>query len=246
MKNTSLLKSNTFLALLFALGSLTTFNAKAQNAEFNLCEKGPRTEGDITLDYKWYVNGANIESRYSLNITSAEKNISRVEFEGVYNSTRNLGIVIVDNDNGTLEFNPNGTSVWQGSTRTLSFKGQSDTDYCISTLRIWYGIESCNLPTISGGGCNINFSHDLPDAVIHYTIAPNGTNNSGLSTTGRVALNNFAITAKAEAENHAPSGQVNATLTLSSVKGKTGDVDANGDVNMFDMEALIHQILNRK
>lgn len=236
-------------ALFLAVAALSGAEAQAQNAVFDLVwHGGEQVTGDdnISLEYKRYEKGANIESRYSLVITSARKSISRVEFEGVYNSSRNLGPVLVGEGGGTLDFQPMGTSVWQGSAKVLSFVGQSNTDYVISTLRIWYGMDTCEPPTISSGGGRINFGHNLPDAVIHYTIAPNGTNNSGLTTTGSVPLSNFVVSAKAEAEDHAPSSQKDATLTYANVKATKGDVDGNRIINLNDLKALVQFILSRK
>lgn len=237
-------------ALFLAMAALQGAEAQAQNAVFDLrwYDGVPQVTGDnnISLEYKWYVQGADIESRYSLVITSASKSISRVEFEGVYNSQKNLGPVLVGEGGGTLDFHPMGTSVWQGSAKVLSFIGQSNTDYIISTLRIWYGMEACEPPTISAGGGRINFGHELPDAVIHYTIAPNGTNNSGLTTTGSVPLSNFVVSAKAEAEDHAPSAQKETTLTYASVKARKGDVDGNKIIDLNDIKALVQFILSRK
>lgn len=246
MKRMSKLTRRALPVLFFAVAAM----AQAQNAVFDLrwYENVPQVTGDenIQLDYKWYVQGANIEPRYSLVITSGDKNISRVEFEGVYNGSRNLGPVLVGEGGGTLDFQPMGTSVWQGSAKTLSFVGGSNTDYVISTLRIWYGMNACERPVISGGGGRINFDHELPDAVVYYTIVPNPGKSSGISDNGRVALSDFRVTAKAEAEGHAPSAEVMATLDFFSVNAMKGDVDGNDAINIEDLNALILQILNCK
>lgn len=236
-------------ALLFALTALSPVDAQAQNAVFDLVWRGgAQVTGDnnISLDYKWYEQGADIDSSYKLVITSAGKNISRVEFEGVYNGSRHLGPVLVGEGAGTFDFQPMGTSVWQGSTKTLSFVGESNTDYVISTLRIWYGMDSCEPPTISGAPGRIKFSHDLPDAVVHYTIVPNPGKAGGISTTGKAALSNFLVTAKAEAENHAPSAEATKTVSFNDVKTKSGDVDGNNTLDLNDIKALILNILSRK
>lgn len=231
------------------MAALSAAETQAQNAVFDLVWRGDaQVMGDenISLDYKWYEQGADIDSSNKLVITSADKNISRIEFEGVYNGQRKLGPVLVGEGGGTLDFQPMATSVWQGSAKVVSFVGQSDTDYVISTLRIWFGMDACEPPVISGIPGRISFTHNLPDAVIHYTIVPNPGKSSGISNTGQVALCDFRVTAKAEAEGYAPSAEASGTVTFASTKTKKGDADGNNVVNLDDLTTLIQNILSRK
>lgn len=235
-------------ALLFAMAALSAAEMQAQNAVFDLVwHGGEQVTGDanIQLDYKWYTDGANIDSKNKLIITSADKNISRVEFEGNYNGNH-TGSVLVNQGGGTLDFLPKGTSVWQGSAKMLIFAGESNTDYNIGTLRIWYGMDSCEPPSISGAPGRFNFSHKLPDAVVHYTIAPNPGRNNGISNTGKVDLYDFLVTAKADAEGYAPSTEATKTISFATVKTQSGDVDGNSALDINDIKALILNILSRK
>ena len=133
----------------------------AQDLTLDLKTGGPRTEGAVTVTYKWYEEGANIDKGGTINNVldiSSTKDIVRIDFEG---AVRRAGGVVVLNNNGTLDFQPQGTSKWTGKSSHIVFAAADDNaEYFISGIRIWYEGSTAFLatPTIAYEGGQFTIS----------------------------------------------------------------------------------------
>lgn len=141
--------------------SLFANDSFAQTVTLNLGEqpKGSAslvnvTYNDITFQYVMgsKVYGAYIYnqgySNYQLRISSKNKNIVRIEFEGETNDKRTSDVTETLAQ-GTLVINETGTSEWTGSAMNLKFDGASkSTGYTVKTLRVWLEGDEGN----TGGG----------------------------------------------------------------------------------------------
>ena len=214
-----MLKHKFFLRSLLLLEAVLPFfglSLAAQDLTLDLTTKGSRTEGAVTVDYKWYGQGANIFTsstmNYHLDITST-KNIQLIEFEG---TTTKGGAVIVSGNNGILDFQPHGTSVWTGNSKHIDFiAADENTDYYISRINIWFegSTAFCAKPTIAYEGGQFTISSTTPGATCHYNLTPNATQTAG-TTDKALPLQTFTLSAYAEAEGKKKSPATTVVLTL--------------------------------
>ncbi|MBQ0164800.1 MAG: hypothetical protein KBS75_06350 [Bacteroidales bacterium] len=214
-----MLKHKFFLRSLLLLEAVLPFfglSLAAQDLTLDLT-KAPRTEEGVQLQYHQYVQGANIyayetTTTFLLEISST-KNILRIEFEG---TTSSDGGVIVSGNNGTLDFQPKGTSVWEGKSKNIVFAPESSsTDYYIPSIRIWFegSADFCEAPTIAYEGGQFTISSTTPGATCHYNLTPNATQTAG-TTDKALPLQTFTLSAHAEAEGKKKSPATTVVLTL--------------------------------
>ena len=194
--------------------------ALAQDLTIDLQTDGPRTVGDVAVDYKWYYEGANIYTSTTLDskldITST-KNIMRIEFVG---STAKSGAVVVREGGGTLDFQPKGTSTWEGNAKHIVFAaGSSETDYYISSISIWFEGSSafCAAPAISYDGTRFAIVSATEGAVCYYGVAPNAPQSTGIASS--LPLQSFTLSAYAEAEGKKKSETADYTFTPTDLLG---------------------------
>ena len=207
------------VALLLLLGLAPSLSA--QDLTLTCVTAGPRTEGDVTLDYKWYDKGANIYASetmdYSLTVTSTRK-IVRIEFIG---TTDKGGGVIVKEGGGNLDFHPAGTSVWEGSANRIVFGAASAaTDYYVTSISIWFegSTALCEKPeiTFTEDG-QLLIASPTPDARCYFTLTPNAPTLTG-KTKEALPLTSFTIVAYAEAEGKARSETATRVITLEELQ----------------------------
>ena len=188
----------------------------AQDLTLDLKTGGPRTEGAVTVTYKWYEEGANIDKGGTINNVldiSSTKDIVRIDFEG---AVRRAGGVVVLNNNGTLDFQPQGTSKWTGKSSHIVFAAADDNaEYFISGIRIWYEGSTAFLatPTIAYEGGQFTISSTTPGATCHYSLTPNATQAAGIAEKN-LPLQTFTLSAYASAQGMDNSETATLNLTL--------------------------------
>ncbi len=207
-----------FLAV--ACAQALGLSALAQDLTIDLQTGGPRTVGDVTVDYKWYYEGANIYMGGTLDSKldiSSTKNIMRIEFVG---STAKSGAVIVREGGGTLDFQPRALSTWEGNAKHIVFAAaDGNTDYNISRLDIWFEGSSafCAAPSVSYDGTRFAITSATEGAVCHYGVTPNASQSAGIASS--LPLQSFTFNAWAEADGKKKSETVSYTLTLDQLLG---------------------------
>ncbi len=214
-----MLKHKFFLRSLLLLAAILPFfglSLAAQDLTLDLKTGGTRTEGAVTVTYKWYDEGANLDKGGTINNVldiSSTKNIVRIDFEG---TVRRAGGVVVQDNNGTLDFQPQGTSKWTGKSSHIVFAAADDeAEYFISGIRIWYEGSTAFLatPTIAYEGGQFTISSTTPGATCHYNLTPNAPQATGIADKN-LPLQTFTLSAYASAQGMDNSETATLNLTL--------------------------------
>ncbi|MBQ0082842.1 MAG: hypothetical protein KBT41_06150, partial [bacterium] len=197
MKQKHLLRPSTWLkSLLLMVVMAISGSVYAQDATFDLTGGTgggtSKTDGDITVTFNGYENGADIWStrkeNFSIKVTGLNgATISKIEFELVGNYY-NYGQVIEYNDKGEFTYNPSGTSTWIGEASEVTFIGASDeTDVYVTTLRVWLAAPvepvtyTVNIVGAPEGAAVTLDGKTMADGNT-YTVAKNLTTNDLIAT----------------------------------------------------------------
>lgn len=148
-------------------------------------KNSPYSINGVTFTYIGYQQGANIYLKesdgFSLKVASSNKKIVRIEFKGEIAGAKYNDEIAVRNANGKLVHMESGTFVWEGSTTTVQFWGNSATTcYYVKGLRLWFeGSEIitdekavCKVPTVTVENGEFVFACDDKDATYHYSVTP--------------------------------------------------------------------------
>lgn len=225
------ISQQTLASVLLAASQMVCIGAAAQDVEVNFetlyatGQKSPYTVDGVTFTYCSYEQGANIYMKesdfFSVKVSSASKNIARIEFKGEIAAERYNDEITVRNAYGKLTHMQSGTFVWEGKNTTVQFwGGTGTTSYYVKSLRLWFeGSEIitdekdlCATPSVTVEDGEFVFSCPAKDATYHYSVLP-ATGEDGLT------FDRVTITLHATAPGKDPSEEVTKTFPFTELRG---------------------------
>ncbi|MBR6063386.1 MAG: hypothetical protein IKP54_04450 [Bacteroidales bacterium] len=101
-------------------------------------------------------------------------------------------------------------------------------------------LEKCATPVLSFVNGKVKCTCETADVTYSYTITP--TAATGESTTGEISLSTtFTVSVKAVREGYEDSDTATLTIPMAAV----GDVNADGNITIADVTALVNIILGK-
>lgn len=114
----------------------------------------------------------------------------------------------------------------------------SDASFSITVTEA--ALEKCATPVLSFVNGKVKCTCETAGVTYSYTIAP--TAATGESTTGEISLSTtFAVSVKAVREGYEDSDTATLTIPMAAV----GDVNADGNITIADVTALVNIILGK-
>lgn len=143
------------------------------------------TDNGVTFTWMNYAKGAaiymNEKDAYSLKISSPDKKIVRIEFNGKISGSTYTDEMSVRDSKGRLTHMESGTFVWEGSENTLQIWGASNKTYFyIEDLRLWFEGSDINTdekgitatPEIGVDYHKLHFMCKDTDTTFTYSVLP--------------------------------------------------------------------------
>lgn len=146
---------------------------------------------------------------------------------------------------------PDEVSVWQGSSNSIKFYGDTSNDYYLFTkMRVWYvgtpyGKQYVADPTITAANGKVSFSSTTPGSTFTY--------NMQLTTDGKLHMCDgtvplalpFVVNVYGAAAGYENSTTTTKTIPFAILYGKQGDTDGNGRLDLVDLQSIINNLLKK-